>query len=402
MWVLSADGPLSQYHPRRDAFSRASRDTLASDGFTMLAHSDGTLWLTGASGDLLRRAPGATDSEIALAAETLGGDATTRSPKAPEARSTSPRTAARSRASAAMAPRRACSRIPPPAPGSRPTTPAPSCPRAMAASTSAATADSSRWTVQAGAEPIADLGSVTVRALLEDPAGHVWAGTDDGLARHDPATGRTARYTHDPADPWSLSRGPVEALFLDRAGTLWVGTRNGVSRFAWATPSFERVSAGPGGLSNPDVWSFLVARDGTTWVGTSGGIDGFATDGMITRIPTSADGIGQGRIVAMHQEEAGTILAASRLYDGVGVLSRFDPRTGTRPQALHARPGAEPRPCRAACAGRATHAQPLRSPNRPRRPPLGTFGRCRLPEYVRPRRATRSSRGAWMPTRRAL
>jgi len=60
-----------------------------------------------------------------------------------------------------------------------------------------------------------------VLALYEDRAGTLWVGTlYGGLNAFDRATGRFTRYTHDPADPSSLSHNEVAAILEDRTGTL--------------------------------------------------------------------------------------------------------------------------------------------------------------------------------------
>ena len=69
-----------------------------------------------------------------------------------------------------------------------------------------------------------------VRALHEDRSGALWVGTDSDLNRLDPERERFTRYSNDPEDPTSLSRGMIRALYEDRSGVLWIGTDSGLNR----------------------------------------------------------------------------------------------------------------------------------------------------------------------------
>ncbi|MPY90196.1 MAG: hypothetical protein GEU99_20010 [Luteitalea sp.] len=69
-------------------------------------------------------------------------------------------------------------------------------------------------------------GSRAIYSLVEDKWGRLYIGTARGLARLDPATGQTRRYT--PAD--GLADVAVHLAFRDQDGALWFGTRRGVSR----------------------------------------------------------------------------------------------------------------------------------------------------------------------------
>jgi signal transduction histidine kinase len=66
----------------------------------------------------------------------------------------------------------------------------------------------------------------------------VWAGTENGLARLDPRTGRFASY--DVLD--GLAGNAVACILEDREGVLWVSTNKGLSRFDPATRTFLNYS----------------------------------------------------------------------------------------------------------------------------------------------------------------
>lgn len=72
------------------------------------------------------------------------------------------------------------------------------------------------------------LSSNNVRAVTEDAAGRIYAGTVRGVDRLSPDTGRVKHYTL--AD--GLADDFVTVAFRDRDGTLWFGTQNGLSKLA--------------------------------------------------------------------------------------------------------------------------------------------------------------------------
>jgi len=74
-----------------------------------------------------------------------------------------------------------------------------------------------RWTSRDG------LPVTSVTCLLQDRAGYLWAGTQEGLARFDGATFRTFKVEDTPA----LANNYVSALFEDRRGRIWAGTDTG-------------------------------------------------------------------------------------------------------------------------------------------------------------------------------
>lgn len=82
-----------------------------------------------------------------------------------------------------------------------------------------------------------------VRALVAEPSGSLWVGTNEGLQSLDPRTGKfTAHYKHEPQAKDSLSHDIVTHLYVDSVSRLWVGTEGGLCRFNAKTRSFVRHS----------------------------------------------------------------------------------------------------------------------------------------------------------------
>ncbi len=106
--------------------------------------------------------------------------------------------------------------------------------------------------------------------LAVDRAGVVWAGTwGAGLSRFD---GKVWRHL-TVAD--GLPGNHVFMLQLDPAGVLWIGTDQGLARMTPAGPSGEArfdVLTTHDGLYGNAVFSMTTGADGSRWVGSYGGV----------------------------------------------------------------------------------------------------------------------------------
>lgn len=116
------------------------------------------------------------------------------------------------------------------------------------------------------------LPSATISDLAIDEAGHVWAATDDGLARFDGVGFRVWRF--DPTDPASIRGNVVQTLLVDREDRLWVGVEDGgLSMMDRHRAGFDHFDASGDdtGLRTPHVFALAEAPDGAIWVGTYDG-----------------------------------------------------------------------------------------------------------------------------------
>ncbi|WP_022824295.1 hybrid sensor histidine kinase/response regulator transcription factor [Hymenobacter norwichensis] len=80
-----------------------------------------------------------------------------------------------------------------------------------------------------GFGPEAGLHSNNPYFAQADATGHVWVGTNLGLDRFTPATGRTVSY--GPAEGFLGQETNQNAVVLEPGGRLWIGTVNGVMRY---------------------------------------------------------------------------------------------------------------------------------------------------------------------------
>jgi signal transduction histidine kinase/ligand-binding sensor domain-containing protein len=105
----------------------------------------------------------------------------------------------------------------------------------------------------------------SIRALVETPAGVVWAGADDGTL-YRCAPGELTAFR--PKD--ALAEQPIYSLVADADGTLWAGTfRGGLLRFK--NGKFTRFTAKQG-LPVDVISQILEDQHGRLWLGTHQGI----------------------------------------------------------------------------------------------------------------------------------
>ena len=168
-----------------------------------------------------------------------------------------------------------------------------------------------------GASPA--IGHRTIRAFANGEDGVVWVGTD-GLGVLRIATrGAFAvrRVGNNPGDRTSLSGDTVRDLMIDRTGRLWAATEVGASH---TDPSREAIfTIGPAmldprhSLADRNVRGLLVDRRDRIWVGMSNGlvdrID--RADGVVRHLRLDGSHAGQD-VKAFAERADGTILAGGR------------------------------------------------------------------------------------------
>jgi len=104
-----------------------------------------------------------------------------------------------------------------------------------------------------------------VRAIVEGPAGDIWAGADDGTLYLCTPRQLTAFRPKD-----ALADQSIYSLLADQDGTIWVGTfRGGLLRFKGG--EFTRFTAKEG-LPVDVISQILEDRQGRLWLGTHQGI----------------------------------------------------------------------------------------------------------------------------------
>ena len=86
-----------------------------------------------------------------------------------------------------------------------------------------------------------------------------------------PGKARFVRFQHDPDDPTSLGGDGAWAIHEDRRGNLWVGTENGLDKLEPATGRFTHYRE-PDGLPNNSVVCIQEDSQGNLWLSTNNGL----------------------------------------------------------------------------------------------------------------------------------
>ena len=117
------------------------------------------------------------------------------------------------------------------------------------------------------------LSQSTVNCILQDRAGFLWFGTEDGLNRYDGYNFRV--FKPDSDENKSINHNYVWSLFEDHLGMIWIGTNGGgLNRFNRVTEDYSAYKFNPEnplGLSNNFIRVIFEDQKGYLWVGTEGG-----------------------------------------------------------------------------------------------------------------------------------
>jgi signal transduction histidine kinase/ligand-binding sensor domain-containing protein len=169
-----------------------------------------------------------------------------------------------------------------------------------------------------------------VAPVLATRSGEVWIGLRTGIARLEEGRARL----FGPAEGWTAGR--VQAFFEDRQGRLWIGTQQGLFRQEQDRAGGDRFVAAvdPSRLPCPAVLALADSRSGGLWIGLNGCGLILLENGRVRRSFTTADGLGADTVNAVHEDEDGTVWAATE-----GGLSWLAPGRRTRWTTLTSRQG---------------------------------------------------------------
>ena len=127
--------------------------------------------------------------------------------------------------------------------------------------------------------------------IKEDRQGALWLGTHyAGLQRFDPTTEQFTVYKHNANDPTSLSNNRVNSVHFDHSGTIWVGTQNGLGKFDPRTGRFKTYYE-QDGLPGNVVSCILEDERGNLWMSTNNGLSVFDPSKQAFKNYSAADGL---------------------------------------------------------------------------------------------------------------
>ncbi|MTJ80820.1 MAG: diguanylate cyclase [Telmatospirillum sp.] len=165
-------------------------------------------------------------------------------------------------------------------------------------------------------------------ALVEGRPGEIWVGrVSGGITVIDAATGKTRTIRHDATLQGSLGDDTVRALLRDKSGLIWAGTNVGVSRTNLHNDAIDTIlpaSGTPEGLPEGNVLAVSVGADGKAWLGLKDA--GVAVlDPHEGRIATLPGGAGLGTVLAIASGPGGAMWIGGT---SGRALFRVDPLTG--------------------------------------------------------------------------
>lgn len=163
----------------------------------------------------------------------------------------------------------------------------------------------------------------SIFCLMVSRDGALWIGTEGG---------GIARYLHGSFQSWTthegLSNDFIRALFQDRAGVIWAGTDNGLLQFQ--NGRFVRVD-GTAAIPTLYIHSIFQDRDGRLWVG---GFKLACIEHMTARLYTLGSGAGDNAVKSITQTPDGTLWVGTvsgliTMPPGQGRFHRVPGVTGT-------------------------------------------------------------------------
>lgn len=183
-----------------------------------------------------------------------------------------------------------------------------------------------------------------IHDLLAEPNGDLWIATSRGLTRWRQDLGHFETLRHRPEDPSSLPSQQIRVLHRDSQGDLWAGTADaGLARWRGEGQGFEvfqHQNEISGSLGDDNIRALASDEEGRLWVGTLNGLYLFDRQSLdFVRFGNDLQRTGRPLdpgILAIETDPEGSLWLGT--FDG---LARFDPALGDMEHFLVDRQGAD-------------------------------------------------------------
>ena len=123
-----------------------------------------------------------------------------------------------------------------------------------------------------------DFSSYSVNSMTGGKNNILWlATTEVGIIKLNTQTEDTEYFSHDPADPYSISSNSVEVVQIDHDGNLWAGTQGwGLNRMEIHNNEshfyhYSYESENPYSLGNNDIQTIYIDNNNNVWIGNVNG-----------------------------------------------------------------------------------------------------------------------------------
>jgi signal transduction histidine kinase/ligand-binding sensor domain-containing protein len=188
-----------------------------------------------------------------------------------------------------------------------------------------------------------------ILGITQDPEGYLWIASN-GLYKYDGH--RYNYYSHDPANPNSLTSNRLETVFADKDGMIWISTYGyGLDRLDPVSNRFTHYDLrihhqdDHESLLEDEVTSIISDHEGILWLGTMGGLVRFdPKKRSVTHfIHDSKDpaSLSNNEVRVVYEDKQGTIwVGTGSPYFGEnsareGGLNKLDKKTGTFTRYIH-------------------------------------------------------------------
>lgn len=156
------------------------------------------------------------------------------------------------------------------------------------------------------------MASDNISDITVDDRGIVWLTMYGvGLQRFDPKTKAFTLFHHDADDATSLANDQTNAVRVARDGSVWVGSDAGLSRLDPSTGRFSSFSTGQAGLSSTIVNAIAQGSDDTMLFGTDVGVDVYDPQTKEFTAFTVRQGMPSNYVMALQADASGNIWAGT-------------------------------------------------------------------------------------------
>jgi signal transduction histidine kinase/ligand-binding sensor domain-containing protein len=176
-------------------------------------------------------------------------------------------------------------------------------------------------------ESTAILDGHHIYCLYSDASGNWWFGSEQGIYRYRPGTGKLSHFHTIPNEESQMGGDAVYAIFRDRHGKIWLGTNHGLIAFSvdGEVGKFGEPVDEKDGLSGEEVYGILEDKRDMLWLLTNKGLSRYHAPSNQVRNYTTEDGCVKFTKKLTHGANAYLKTAQGHLlFGGVNGLTLYD------------------------------------------------------------------------------